>query len=93
MRRLSLLVITACFAMTSAYAADVKLEQVRPRLVEELRERKSREAAQAVFRQLQDASRVENVMNDPAKAAAMPVMIADGVARTATAPTPCWCWS
>lgn len=53
-------------------AADVKLEQVRPRLVEELRERKSREASQAVFRQLQDASRVENVMNDPAKAAAMP---------------------
>lgn len=53
-------------------AADVKLEEVRPRLVEELRERKSREVSQAVFRRLQDASRVENVMNDPARSAAMP---------------------
>lgn len=53
-------------------AADVAIEDVRPRLVEELRERKSREASQSVFRQLQDGSRVENVMNDPARSAGMP---------------------
>jgi len=53
-------------------AADVKLEDVQARLVEELRERKSREASSTIFRQLQDGSRIENVMNDPAKAAALP---------------------
>ena len=53
-------------------AADVKLEDVRPRLLEDLRERKSRSASGEVFRSLQDASTVENVMNDPAKAAASP---------------------
>jgi parvulin-like peptidyl-prolyl isomerase len=52
--------------------ADVKIEDVRPRLVEDLRERKSRSASGEVFRGLQDASTVENVMNDPAKAAASP---------------------
>ena len=52
--------------------ADVKLEDVRPRLVEDLRERKSRSASGEVFRGLQDASTVENVMNDAAKAAASP---------------------
>jgi parvulin-like peptidyl-prolyl isomerase len=58
-------------------AADAKLEEVRPRLAEELRERKSRQASADVFRKLQDASQVENVLNDPAKAAAQP-----GVAAT-----------
>lgn len=53
-------------------AADVSLEDVRPRLVEELRERKSREASQSVFRQLQDGSKIENVMNDASRSAAMP---------------------
>jgi parvulin-like peptidyl-prolyl isomerase len=53
-------------------AADVKLEDVRPRLLEDLRERKSRSASGEVFRSLQDASSVENVMNDAAKAAASP---------------------
>lgn len=53
-------------------AADVKLEDVRPRLLEDLRERKSRSASGEVFRALQDASTVENVMNDAAKAAASP---------------------
>ncbi len=52
--------------------ADVKLEDVRPRLLEDLRERKSRSASGEVFRGLQDASTVENVMNDAAKAAASP---------------------
>ncbi len=53
-------------------AADVKIEDVRPRLLEDLRERKSRSASTEVFRSLQDASTVENVMNDQAKAAANP---------------------
>ncbi|MEI6240350.1 MAG: peptidylprolyl isomerase [Planctomycetia bacterium] len=53
-------------------AADVKLDDVRPRLAEELREKKSRAASSEVFRTLQRAATVENVMNDPAKAAAQP---------------------
>lgn len=53
-------------------AADVKIEDVRPRLLEDLRERKSRSASGEVFRGLQDASTVENVMNDAAKSAANP---------------------
>jgi len=53
-------------------AADVKLADARPRLAEELRERKSRQASTEVFRRLQDAATIENVMNDPAKAAARP---------------------
>jgi parvulin-like peptidyl-prolyl isomerase len=52
--------------------ADVKIEDVRPRLLEDLRERKSRSASGEVFRGLQDASTVENVMNDVAKSAANP---------------------
>jgi parvulin-like peptidyl-prolyl isomerase len=53
-------------------AADVALEAIRPRLVEELREKKSREASSTVFRRLQETAKVENVMNDPARAAALP---------------------
>jgi len=53
-------------------AADAKLEDVRPRLLEDLRERKSRSASGEVFRALQDESTVENVMNDAAKSAASP---------------------
>jgi len=53
-------------------AADLKLDDVRPRLLEDLRERKSRSASGEVFRSMQDASKVENVMNDAAKAAASP---------------------
>jgi parvulin-like peptidyl-prolyl isomerase len=53
-------------------AADVKLDDVKPRLAEELRERKSRAASSDIFRKLQDASTVENVINDPAKSAAQP---------------------
>jgi parvulin-like peptidyl-prolyl isomerase len=47
-------------------------DEVKPRLAEELREKKSRQASSEVFKKLQDASRVENVMNDPAKAAGQP---------------------
>ena len=53
-------------------AADVKLEDVRPRLAEQLREQKSRQASNDVFRKLQDASTIENVLNDPARSAAAP---------------------
>jgi parvulin-like peptidyl-prolyl isomerase len=53
-------------------AAEVELEEVRPRLAEELREKKSRTASTDLFRKLQDASTVENVLNEPAKSAARP---------------------
>ncbi len=53
-------------------AADVPLAEVQPRLVDDLRERKSRAASGEVFRKLQEASTIENVMNDAAKAAAQP---------------------
>ncbi len=57
-------------------AADVRPADVRPRLVEELREARSRQASTEFFRKLQDAARVENVMNDPDRAAADPGMAA-----------------
>jgi len=53
-------------------AAEAKLEDVRPRLIEDLRERKSRSASGEVFRALQEETTVENVMNDAAKSAASP---------------------
>ena len=53
-------------------ASDVKLTDVRPHLAEELREKKSRNASNEVFRGLQQTATVENVMNDAAKAAATP---------------------
>lgn len=53
-------------------ADTVKLDDVRLRLAEEIRERKSRQASSDVFKKLQDAAAVENVLNDPAKAAAAP---------------------
>ena len=53
-------------------AADVPLETIRPRLVEELREQKSRQASADVFRRLQDSSSIENVLNDPARSRAQP---------------------
>jgi parvulin-like peptidyl-prolyl isomerase len=53
-------------------AADVSIEAARPRLAEEIRERKSREAANNVFRGLQAKSRVEKILNDPARSATHP---------------------
>ncbi len=53
-------------------AAEVKFDDVKARLTEELREKKSRTASSATFRTLQQAATVENVMHDPAKAAAQP---------------------
>jgi parvulin-like peptidyl-prolyl isomerase len=48
------------------------METVQRRLAEEIRERKSREAANDVFKSLQDKSRVENVLNDPERSKAQP---------------------
>ncbi|MFM7183176.1 MAG: peptidylprolyl isomerase [Planctomycetota bacterium] len=52
--------------------AGAQLEEVRPHLAEEIRERKSRQASSEVFKKLQDGTTVENVMNDSVKAAARP---------------------
>lgn len=52
--------------------AGAKFEEVRPHLAEEIREKRSRQASSEVFKKLQDACTIENVMNDPAKAAASP---------------------
>ena len=53
-------------------AAEVKLEDVRTQLAEEIRERKSRTESSALFRKLQDAATVENILNDRVKSAASP---------------------
>jgi parvulin-like peptidyl-prolyl isomerase len=53
-------------------AADVTLGDATPGLAAELRERKSRQASTDVFRAIQDASRIENVLNDPARSQATP---------------------
>jgi parvulin-like peptidyl-prolyl isomerase len=53
-------------------AAGVKLDAVRQHLAADLRDAKSRQASGEVFRRIQDAAKVENVFNDPAKAAARP---------------------
>jgi parvulin-like peptidyl-prolyl isomerase len=53
-------------------ADTVKLEDVRPRLAEDIREKKSRQASSDVFKKIQDATTLENVLNDPTKSAAAP---------------------
>jgi parvulin-like peptidyl-prolyl isomerase len=53
-------------------AAEVTLADATPGLAAELRERKSRQASTEVFRAIQDASRIENVLNDPARSQATP---------------------
>jgi parvulin-like peptidyl-prolyl isomerase len=53
-------------------AAEVTFEQARPELAGEIRDRKSRQASTDLFRQLQEASRVENVLNDPVRSQASP---------------------
>jgi parvulin-like peptidyl-prolyl isomerase len=53
-------------------ADTVPLADVQGKLAEDIRERKSRQASTDVFRRLQDASRIENVLNDPAQSAARP---------------------
>ena len=57
-------------------AADVKLESVREKLSEEIRERKSRAASTELFRSLQNESKIENIYNDPAAHAAFPELAA-----------------
>jgi parvulin-like peptidyl-prolyl isomerase len=58
-------------------ASNVDRAQVKLQLEEVVREKKMRTVAAEIFQQLQQQSRVENVMNDPAKRRAMP-----GVAAT-----------
>lgn len=58
-------------------AAEVQFEQVRPRLEEILKDKKMRTAAHDVFGELQQAAKVQNVLNDPALRQQMP-----GVAAT-----------
>jgi len=53
-------------------AAGVKLEDVRQHLAADIRDAKSRQTSGTVFRRLQDAATVENVLNDPAKSARRP---------------------
>jgi parvulin-like peptidyl-prolyl isomerase len=53
-------------------AAEVTLADATAGLAAELRERKSRQASTEVFRAIQDASRIENVLNDPARSQATP---------------------
>lgn len=53
-------------------AADVTLADATPGLAADLRERKSRQASTEVFRRLQEAGRIDNVMNDPARSQATP---------------------
>jgi len=53
-------------------AADVKFEDVQQRLAEDLRERKSRQASSELFRTLQAAAKVENLMDEPAQAGTHP---------------------
>lgn len=50
----------------------IRFEQVAPRLEEMIRDRKLRRVSAEVFRQLQDAAKVENVWNDPARRREMP---------------------
>ena len=57
-------------------AAEVPLETARGELAAELREQKSRQASTDVFRRLQQASRIENVLNDPARSQATPEVAA-----------------
>ncbi|MFM7136175.1 MAG: peptidylprolyl isomerase, partial [Planctomycetota bacterium] len=53
-------------------AAEVTLADATPGLTADLRERKSRQASTEVFRGIQDSSRIENVLNDPARSQATP---------------------
>ena len=53
-------------------ARHVSFQRVAPKLEEILRDRKMREVAQDVFRQLQDKAKIEIVWNEPAKRLRMP---------------------
>ena len=63
-------------------AADVNPAEVQPQLAAEIRERKSRKASHEVFEQLQQTSRIENVLNDPERSRQQP-----GVAATVNGET------
>lgn len=58
-------VILKCEAQLAAQ--QVPMEKVKKVLIESIKDKKLRLAADTIFKQLQDAAQVENVMNDPAK--------------------------
>jgi len=57
-------------------AKDAPLEQVKPRIVETIKDEKLREAAQGLFAQLQSSATVLNVYNDPKLRDTMPGVVA-----------------
>ncbi len=57
-------------------ARNVPIESVKDELTEQLRESKLRDVASTLFKQLQDASTVQNVWNDPQLRAQMPGVVA-----------------
>ncbi len=57
-------------------ARNVPMETVRDELAEKIREGKLRDVASTLFKQLQDASTVQNVWNDPQLRAQMPGVVA-----------------
>jgi parvulin-like peptidyl-prolyl isomerase len=57
-------------------ARNVPIESVKEELTEQLRESKLREVAAKLFKQLQDASTVQNVWNNPQLRAQMPGVVA-----------------
>jgi parvulin-like peptidyl-prolyl isomerase len=57
-------------------ARNVPIESVKDELSEQIREGKLRDVAATLFKQLQDASTVQNVWNDPQLRAQMPGVVA-----------------
>jgi parvulin-like peptidyl-prolyl isomerase len=57
-------------------ASDTQLTEVERRIAEELREKQSRTLSGEVFRRIQDAAHVENILNNPAKQTALPEVAA-----------------
>lgn len=53
-------------------AVKVAIEQVKTRMIEAIRDEKSKQVAHEILRELQQQARVENVLNDPAKRRQMP---------------------
>lgn len=73
-------VILKCEALLPRQKVDRK--KVEKVLIESIRDKKLRLAADSIFKQLQDSAQVENIMNDPAKSKKHP-----GVAATVNGDT------
>ena len=57
-------------------ARQIPLEQVKPVLIETLREEKLRTVSEEIFSQLQERAQVRNILNDPAARKQMPGVVA-----------------